>query len=1092
MSQKYDKLKTLLQELFQLDQPDLDFGLYRVMHAKSGEVLQFLDKDLLPQVQAAFGQYKTADKAEIEKELAKVIAGIEAAGMNPSQSPKVADLRARIANDAVDIGALESEVYDHLFSFFRRYYSEGDFLAKRVYKPGVYAIPYEGEEVTLHWANKDQYYIKTSEYLRDYAFRLRTDDDKKPMRVHFRLADAAEGEHGNVKAAEGKERVFILAAPGESGRDPSTSSGQSFIAEEDGEQGKELVIRFEYRPATLTDWPDDVRTGKTKPPAQKDLSALAAKRVLAVTDASLAPWTTELGKPHITTSGEKAEYTRLEAHLKRYTARNTFDYFIHKDLGTFLRRELDFYIKNEVMHLDDVENESAPRVEQYLSKIKVIRKIAGKIIAFLAQLEDFQKKLWLKKKFVVETQWCITLDRIPAGLYQEIAANEAQREEWVRMFAIDEIEGDLTTPGYSVPPTVEFLNANPTLVLDTQHFSADFTARLLDALGDVDAQVGGVLIHSENFQALSLLSTRYRGLVQCVYIDPPYNTGSDGFRYKDTYQHSSWLSLCNDRLRAVWPLMKSSAWLAVSIDEREQHRLAGLLADSLTAEIAATVTVKMSHLSGMKMSHVDRKPPKIKEYLTLVPIDSEVARVVPQYEPAKWDEVFDRYTGFIEWDEARPHDHAAWRRVLVADAARSRGVDPNDANAFDRFRVDHATRIFRTAVNDSSAVRDTPNDGAFRRITTATGLEKLVFKREEVLLASNYMKPIGTDGELVPAQPLGDIWADIGINNLHNEGGVQFPNGKKPLKLLRRILDMCASEPESVVLDFFAGSGTTAHAVLEKNKDTGGKRQYIVIEMGEYFEAKLKTRVLRSVYSRDWLLDKPKGPGGHSHFAKCVRLESYEDALNNLETRRTDTQQLLLGTAEAQGADGLKEQYILRYMLDVETRGSQSLLNVQAFTDPTAYKLKVKRPGSDESREVNVDLLETFNWLIGLTVKHIATPQTFNAAFERDSEKRLRLKGRLKPDAAGPYWFRTATGTTPDGRKALVIWRKLTGEPEQDNLVLDDWFTKQGYSARDSEFDLIYVNGGNNLENLKTPDDLWKVRLIEEDFHRLMFEMEDS
>ena len=70
------------------------------------------------------------------------------------------------------------------------------------------------EEVTLHWANKDQYYIKTSEYLRDYAFRLRPDDDKKPMRVHFRLVNAAEGEHANVKAAEGKNRVFILAVGG--------------------------------------------------------------------------------------------------------------------------------------------------------------------------------------------------------------------------------------------------------------------------------------------------------------------------------------------------------------------------------------------------------------------------------------------------------------------------------------------------------------------------------------------------------------------------------------------------------------------------------------------------------------------------------------------------------------------------------------------------------------------------------------------------------------------------------------------------------------------------------------------------------------
>ncbi len=103
---------------------------------------------------------------------------------------------------------------------------------------------------------------------------------------------------------------------------------------------------------------------------------------------------------------------------------------------------------------------------------------------------------------------------------------------------------------------------------------------------------------------------------------------------------------------------------------------------------------------------------------------------------------------------------------------------------------------------------------------------------------------------------------------------------------------------------------------------------------------------------------------------------------------------------------------------------------------------------------------------------------------------RLAQKIRLKLDPNGPFWFRTVTGTTPDGRKTLVIWRKLTGEIEQDNLVLDEWFTKQGDSSKDAEFDLIYVNGTNNLENLKTPDDRWKVRLIEEDFHRLMFDTE--
>ncbi|PZR73639.1 MAG: site-specific DNA-methyltransferase, partial [Stutzerimonas stutzeri] len=255
---KFTKLVTLLRELFQLDQPDLDFGIYRIMHAKAGEVTQFLERDLLPQVKDAFAQYQSADSSELKKKLEQMILQLTEAGVDPETAPKVRELREHLKG-AVDIGALESETYDHLYSFFRRYYSEGDFLAKRVYKPGVYAIPYEGEEVTLHWANKDQYYIKTSEYLRDYALRLKPEAGagEDPMRVRFKLVDASEGEHGNVKAAEGKDRVFVL-------------SPEDFIAEVDGE----LELRFEYRPATLEDWPAGQRDGKKKPRTQKELTAL--------------------------------------------------------------------------------------------------------------------------------------------------------------------------------------------------------------------------------------------------------------------------------------------------------------------------------------------------------------------------------------------------------------------------------------------------------------------------------------------------------------------------------------------------------------------------------------------------------------------------------------------------------------------------------------------------------------------------------------------------------------------------------------------------------------------------------------------------
>ncbi|MCC7280320.1 MAG: site-specific DNA-methyltransferase [Chromatiaceae bacterium] len=1101
MNPKYEKLKNLLKELFQLDRPDLDFGLYRVMHAKSSEVTQFLDKDLLPQVQAAFGQYQTADKAELEKALAKVMAGIEAAGMDPAQSPKVADLRAQIKNEAVDRSGLEGEVYDHLYSFFRRYYSEGDFLAKRVYKAGVYAIPYEGEEVTLHWANKDQYYIKTSEYLRDYAFRLRPEDDQRPLRVHFRLVEAAEGEHGNVKAAADKDRVFILAAPGATGRD--------FVTEEAGEQGQELVIGFEYRPATLTDWPAAERNGKKKPPAQKDLIALSVKGVLALTDPALAAWTLELGRLYDKSGGEKADYSRLEAHLRRYTARNTFDYFIHKDLGTFLRRELDFYIKNEVMHLDDVENETAPRVEQYLSKIKVLRRIGGKIIDFLAQLEDFQKKLWLKKKFVVETQWCITVASIPEAFYPEIAANGAQREEWIAYLAVDEIAGDAVTRGYSVPLTTDFLAANPTLVVDTRHFDTAFTERLLEAMGDMDKQVDGLLIYSENFQAIRLVKQSFNKKITCIHIDPPYNTETSGFLYKNNYQHSSWLTMMWDRLIYGTVLLNEEGHLLCHIDENEYERLKNV-SEALGLNDAGTVVWDkrnpMTGGSGIALQH---------EYIIWLMNSSKTIyqRNVNFVEMLKAAESIIAKSGGV--NEKARSEYSAWVRDNNALSGGEKAYAYLDYNGKIYQSVSLRApeprtdpKFFQPLMHPRTGLPCSVPPNGFSR--TPETLESMI-ARDEILFGANetiqprQKKILTNESQMQVKSVIQD--AKTGKAYL-DQLGLAFPYCH-PVSLYKDLLG-ATNKTNSYILDYFAGSGTSGHAAIELNRFDGVNRKFILAENGDHFDTVLLPRIKKVTFTPEWKDGKPKRPATPEEaergprIVKVIRLESYEDTLNNLETRRTQGQQSLLDHPDAQGPDGLREQYLLRYLLDVETRGSQSLLNVAAFADPTAYQLKVKRPGTDESRLVKIDRLETFNWLIGLTVRHIAAPRTYGAAFDRDSEKRLRLQGRLReldaapspqpPPAGGEggkhWWFRTVTGATPDGRKTLIIWRKLTGDAERDNLVLDEWFKKQGYSSQDSEFDLIYVNGGNNLENLKAPDDLWKVRLIEEDFYRLMFATE--
>ncbi|MBV9216218.1 MAG: site-specific DNA-methyltransferase, partial [Acidobacteria bacterium] len=319
-----------------------------------------------------------------------------------------------------------------------------------------------------------------------------------------------------------------------------------------------------------------------------------------------------------------------------------------------------------------------------------------------------------------------------------------------------------------------------------------------------------------------------------------------------------------------------------------------------------------------------------------------------------------------------------------------------------------------------------------------------------------------------------DNWLDI--SSYSRRWGFTTENSEE-------LLDRVTEFTKGAALDLFGGSGTTAAVAMKKN------RQWVSAEVGSQGVDVIVPRLKAVMAGEDSGISKSSGWKGGGAFKYCY-LETYEDSLANLNLARSEQQdKMLFSNATA----NLREQYTLRYMLDVEARNSPSLLNIGDFSDPTAYKLKVKRPGSDESREVNVDLIETFNWLIGLSVQHIAAPRTFAAEFEKDTEGRLQIKGRLKQDKDGPFWFRTVMGTLPDGRKTLVVWRKLTGNPSEDNLVLDTWLTdKLQINPRDMEFDLIYVNGDNNLENMKLDGDKWKVRLIEEDLHRLMFDTEDA
>ena len=1105
-----DRLLKKLKELFQLDQPDLDFGFYRIMHAKSKQVEEFLDKDLLKIVADAFGQASVPRKAELQAAYEKAIQTAKEFGAaNPEETEPVK--KAKTALDALkETVNNEGDVYDHLYRFFERYYEDGDFISRRYYtrenagKAAPFAVPYNGEEVKLHWANADQYYIKTAEYFSNYTFDLTQSAEildmkseervlnsipEKPVYVHFHIVEATEGEHGNVRATEATKRYFIIHK-------------EKPIEVNDAGH---LTINFEYRP-------DPEKTGqegawRARRNSEAVEAVLSTLETMVKENGTLITYLQLLTIPAPTESDRNRPL--LAKYINQYTARNTMDYFIHKDLGGFLRRELDFYIKNEVMRLDDIENAEAPIVESYLAKIKVLRKIAGKLIDFLAQLEDFQKKLWLKKKFVVETNYCITLDRVPEELYPGIAANEAQHDEWVKLFAINEIEPDtIGNPGYAKPLAVEFLKANNKLVLDTNFFNDAFKALLIAAIENFDEQCDGLLIHSENSQALSLLNARYTKQIDYEYIDPPYNTNEASFIYKNEYKHSSWGTMVfNSVLKGV-KLLTETGVLSVAIDDLEQPTLAHILDSVFGMDNRLGALVVETKPSGRTN---DNFFATCHEYLLFYGISPSETNIV-------FFELTDEQRA--QYSESDSNGAHKWRDFLRTGGYSTPAERPN---SFYPIYYNEATGEITLEEKDTFLkILPIDSEGAKRvwRKTPPSFLRHL--KVNEIKITKNRSgdwKVQIIDRIKEGTRPK-SVWvgkqydaASHGTKLLKNMFGDVTPfSFPKSLYSVKDALHIATGDSEFgiTVLDYFGGSGTTAHAAISLSRDDEIPRRYVLVEMGDYFDTVLKPRVNKVTYSELWKSGKPTArETGISHCFKYLRLESYEDTLNNLRFDEDPIRDKALSAKTA-----LKEDYMLRYLLDVETRDSQSLLNIDAFADPTAYTLKVKKPGTDEYIVCNVDLIETFNYLIGLRVNHIAMPQEFTATFKRleDPEVPKEQKTKLVVDGNiqqiknhqskienSLWWFRKVEGWVPkdpqnpnnDQReKVLIVWRKLTGDLEKDNLMLDEWFQKNRISTRDFEFNTIYVNGSNNLPNLAQDGDTWKVRLIEEEFLKRMWEAE--
>lgn len=883
----YENLQKVLKEIFEMDKADLDFGIYRIMNQKREQVMDFINHKLPKDIKDILAQTQSKDSVDIRAELDKTIKSAQDLGLDPNNIEKVIELRAQLEN-TIDTNALEQEVFSHLASFFKRYYKSGDFISLRRYKKDVYAIPYEGEEVKLHWANHDQYYIKTSEYLKNYAFKT-----KDGRLVHFQLKEAST-EQNNNKTQGDQERRFAIYT-------------EQPVEVVDGS----LYINFTYEPHKKT-------------VKQEDLEAEAVK----VIQSHVANLTEDFSAIFDKAPTEKNKNrTIIEKHLGSFISRNSFDYFIHKDLGGFLSRELDFYIKNEVLYIDDINTENPAFFTAQLSKIKALKTVASKIITFLAQIEDFQKKLWLKKKFVISTNYCITLDRIPEEYYAEIAASQAQLKEWKELY-------DVTIT------SAEQLAGEPFLVLDTKHFSEEFKDKLMGEFDNLDEETNGLLINSENFQALNLMQEKYQEKIKTIYIDPPYNTGNDGFTYKDGFQSSSWASFVQNRLVLAKYLLNQSGVIFQSIDDNEQANLKQISSGVFGEQNFIGNSIIINNRGGRDYGGIAKQ----HEYLLIYSKNDFFYELNMIQEVDKKFQYQDDEGGFNLMELRN-------RNIKFNDKNRPNlcypfFVNPNnpDKNGLLEISLEEKEGYIKLLPAISQGVQTVWRWGKEEK--SRINLNKVIFGKENknggYMIVQKYRKTEKMQRSVWDEKEFVNERGTEAIKELFGENYFSYP---KSIFFVKRVLEL-ATNSNDLILDYFAGSGTTGHAVIKLNREDGGCRKYILVEMGGYFDTVTKPRIQKVIYTDSWKDGKPQDKEGISQLVKYQVLESYEDALNNLQLPDKPSESLLNFDEQAQ------EEYLLNYMLDVESR--DHLFNIQMFRNPFNYQLKVTE--NNELVPTKVDL----------------------------------------------------------------------------------------------------------------------------------------
>ncbi|EPZ93779.1 site-specific DNA-methyltransferase [Helicobacter pylori] len=616
---------------------------------------------------------------------------------------KLIDLKCQNNND------LKEELFDKLYSFFKRYlsanggiYFNDTPLYDSLYTKSDYEKCSLKKDTALFYKTKDLYYVKSETNYKDFCFELEN------MVFNFDTS-SLESKKNNEKV----DLVFNL-------KDTDTKTNTlnfSVISSSKGNQTKISEILKEC-----------------------------------------------------SNQGVKLDEEVLKKAFVKFKKQGSMDYFIHKNALGFLKEQLDLYL------FEYLFKEMTAFDAKRLNEINTIKEVALQVISLVSEFENELCKIWSKPRFVLNSHFIVSLDQLKAKNYDlnKITNHKnypKQVKEWQ----------DLNLK------TTDNLLENEFLPLDTIYFK-DLEEEIKNLFSE--DEINGTLIKSENYQALNSLKNRYKETIDCIYIDPPFNTGSD-FAYIDKFQDSTWLSLMHNRLELAYDFLSPQGSFYLHLDNNANYLGRMLLNDIFGKE---NFRNEIIWYYSNKMANSGNSFAKNTETILN----------------------YSKSEKYIFYRQKEPRSEP----VLLSkrEGRDGKNMRARDENGKVIYELSHERYV--------DTLWDIP-------IIGSTSTERVK----------------------------------------NNENLTQ-----KPEKLLERIIQ-ASSDENSIVLDFFAGSGTTCTVAHKLN------RKYIGVEMGEHFDSVILPRLKKVIGGFKSGVAKEFNGGG---VIKVYALESYEEILRKIKYEDND------------------------------------------------------------------------------------------------------------------------------------------------------------------------------------------------------------